>query len=93
MSAHAEVLRAAADLVSAFARNDRAAYFGADHIVDLVPPHVRCFEYRHAPDQGALENIFVPHLAGLRQQRIAKGSGGGAEGEMARRPTHLTVAS
>lgn len=28
MSAH-EVLKAAADLVAAFARNDRAAYFGA----------------------------------------------------------------
>jgi len=29
MSAQAEVLRAAADLVAAFARNDREAYFGA----------------------------------------------------------------
>ncbi|MFJ7883254.1 YybH family protein [Pseudomonas sp. NPDC096917] len=29
MSAHDEVLSAAADLVSAFARNDREAYFGA----------------------------------------------------------------
>jgi ketosteroid isomerase-like protein len=29
MSAQAEVIKAAADLVSAFARNDRAAYFGA----------------------------------------------------------------
>lgn len=66
---------------------------GADHIVDLVPPHVRCFEYRHAPDQGALENVFVPHLASLRQQRVAKESEGGAEGEMARHPTRLTVVS
>ncbi len=66
---------------------------GADYIVDLVPPHVRCFEYRHAPDQGALESIFVPHLAGLRQQRIAKESSGGAEGEMTRRSTRLTVIS
>ncbi|MCZ4344406.1 GntR family transcriptional regulator [Devosia neptuniae] len=66
---------------------------GADHIIDLVRPNVRCFEYRHAPDPGALENIFVPHLAELRQQRIAKESGGGAKEEMVRLSTRLNAAS
>src|SRR5262249_6727714 len=31
---------------------------GADHVADLVPPGVPCFEYRHAPDPGALENVL-----------------------------------
>jgi DNA-binding transcriptional regulator YhcF (GntR family) len=45
---------------------------GADHVADLVRPGVRCFEYRHAPDPGALENVLVPHLAELRRTRIAQ---------------------
>jgi DNA-binding transcriptional regulator YhcF (GntR family) len=44
---------------------------GADHIMDLVPPGVPCFEYRHAPDPGALENVLVPYLAELRRGKIA----------------------
>jgi len=44
---------------------------GADHIADLVPPGVPCFEYRHAPDPGALENVLVPYLAELRRDKIA----------------------
>ncbi|MBB4053340.1 DNA-binding transcriptional regulator YhcF (GntR family) [Devosia subaequoris] len=66
---------------------------GADHITDLVRPGVRCFEYRHAPDPGALENIFAPHLADLRQQRVAQGSKRGGKEEMARLSTRLTAAS
>jgi hypothetical protein len=45
---------------------------GADHIVDMARPGVRCFEFRHAPDPGALENVLVPYLSELRQRRIAK---------------------
>lgn len=45
---------------------------GADHVADMVRSGVRCFEYRHAPDQGALENVLVPHLAELRRNRIAQ---------------------
>jgi len=44
---------------------------GADHIIDLVQPGVPCFEYRHAPDPGALENVLVPYLAELRREKIA----------------------
>jgi hypothetical protein len=33
---------------------------------------VRCFEYRHAPDPGALENVLVPHLTDLRRGKIAQ---------------------
>lgn len=45
---------------------------GADHVANLVPPGVPCFEYRHAPDPGALENVLVPHLADLRRNKIAE---------------------
>jgi DNA-binding transcriptional regulator YhcF (GntR family) len=44
---------------------------GADHVADLVPPGVPCFEYRHAPDPGALEAVLVPHLAELRRDKLA----------------------
>jgi hypothetical protein len=44
---------------------------GADHVTDLVPPGVPCFEYRHAPDPGALENVLVPRLAELRRGKLA----------------------
>ncbi|HVW91042.1 MAG TPA: GntR family transcriptional regulator [Devosia sp.] len=45
---------------------------GADHIADMARPGVRCFEFRHAPDPGALENVLMPYLAELRQRRIAR---------------------
>lgn len=45
---------------------------GADHIAALVRPGVRCFEYRHAPDPRALENVLVPHLTDLRRGKIAQ---------------------
>ena len=44
---------------------------GADHVADLVPPGVPCFEYRHAPDPGGLENVLVPRLAELRRAKLA----------------------
>ncbi len=44
---------------------------GADHVADLVPPGVPCFEYRHAPDPGTLENVLVPRLAELRRGKLA----------------------
>jgi hypothetical protein len=43
---------------------------GADHIVQLAPANVQCFEYRHALDPSALEIILAPRLAELR---LAKG--------------------
>lgn len=45
---------------------------GADHVADLVPPGVPCFEYMHAPDPGALENVLVPQLSELRRDKIAE---------------------
>jgi DNA-binding transcriptional regulator YhcF (GntR family) len=45
---------------------------GADHVTDLVPPGVPCFEYRHAPDPGTLESVLVPYLADLRRGKIAE---------------------
>jgi DNA-binding transcriptional regulator YhcF (GntR family) len=54
---------------------------GADHVADLAPPNVQCFEYRHAPDPGALETILVPRLTELRQLRA--GQENGTDGEAA----------
>lgn len=45
---------------------------GADHVADLVPDDVPCFEYRHTPDPGAVESLLAPHLANLRRQRMRK---------------------
>lgn len=49
---------------------------GADHVTDLVPPGVPCFEYRHAPDPGALESVLVPRLSELRQHKLAGNQAG-----------------
>lgn len=63
----------APDLKDLIAGCDAVVYAsGADHIADLVGAKVRCFEYRHAPDPGALENTLAPHLADLRQRRAAQ---------------------
>jgi DNA-binding transcriptional regulator YhcF (GntR family) len=48
---------------------------GADHVAQLVRPDVQCFEYRHAPDPGALETILSPRLADLRRDRGAQLAG------------------
>jgi len=42
---------------------------GADHVADLVREGTPCFEYRHAPDPGAVESILAPHLVDLRRKR------------------------
>ena len=42
---------------------------GADHVAEHVPDGIPCFEYRHAPDPGAVENVLAPHLADLRRQK------------------------
>lgn len=42
---------------------------GADHVAELVGDDVPCFEYRHAPDPGAVESLLAPHLADLRRHR------------------------
>lgn len=62
----------APDLPGILARSDAAIYAtGADHVRDLVAPGVPCFEFRHAPDPDALENLLVPYLAQLRRNRRA----------------------
>jgi len=38
---------------------------------DLAGPNKRCFEYRHSPDPGVLENLLAPALAELRHNKIA----------------------
>lgn len=45
---------------------------GADHIIQLAPPNVQCFEYRHALDPSALEIILAPRLAELRQAKAGQ---------------------
>ena len=63
----------APDLRAVIAHCDAVIFAsGADHVVDLVPPGVPCFEYRHAPDPGALESVLVPYLADLRRDKIAE---------------------
>jgi hypothetical protein len=54
---------------------------GADHVADLVEPGVLCFEYRHAPDPGALENVLVPALATLRHAKMAENEAERAEAD------------
>jgi len=62
----------APDLGEVIAQCDAVIFAsGADHVADLVQPGVPCFEYRHAPDPGALEGVLVPHLADLRRGKIA----------------------
>lgn len=63
----------APDLGEVINGSDAVVYAsGADHVAQLVRPSVQCFEYRHAPDPGALDTVLVPRLAELRQ---AKGQG------------------
>jgi hypothetical protein len=62
---------------------------GADHVTDLVPPGVPCFEYRHAPDPGALESVLVPHLAELRRGKLAGNQSEQPTSE--KRPTRLAA--
>ena len=38
----------------------------------LAGPSKHCFEYRHAPDPGVLENLLAPALADLRRGKIAE---------------------
>lgn len=67
----------AEDLTEVIAQCDAVIFAsGADHVADLVQPGVPCFEYRHAPDPGALENVLVPHLAELRRGKIAGNESG-----------------
>jgi hypothetical protein len=62
-----------ADLTEVVAQCDAVIFAsGADHVADLVQPGVPCFEYRHAPDPGALETVLVPYLADLRRDKIAE---------------------
>jgi len=72
----------APDLTDVIAACDAVIYAsGADHVADLAPANVQCFEYRHAPDPGALETILVPRLAELRQLRAHQETG--TDGEAA----------
>ncbi|MHA6732348.1 GntR family transcriptional regulator [Devosia sp. A369] len=60
---------------------------GADHVADLVRANVQCFEYRHAPDPGALDTSLVPHLTALRQRRVTQETA--VEGTAATNPANL----
>jgi DNA-binding transcriptional regulator YhcF (GntR family) len=60
------------DLANIIARCDVVIFAsGADHVADLAGPNKRCFEYRHSPDPGVLENLLAPALAELRHNKIA----------------------
>ena len=76
-SAHVTDIRvtwsSAPDLGEVIAQCDAVIFAsGADHVADLVPPGVPCFEYRHAPDPGTLESVLVPYLSDLRRDKIAE---------------------
>jgi len=43
---------------------------GADHVAGRVQPGIPCFEFRHAPDPGALQTLLVPYLAALRSNKL-----------------------
>ncbi|KFL32897.1 GntR family transcriptional regulator [Devosia riboflavina] len=60
----------APDLAEVIEGSDAVVYAsGADHVAQLVRPGVQCFEYRHAPDTGALDTILAPRLADLRRAK------------------------
>jgi DNA-binding transcriptional regulator YhcF (GntR family) len=64
----------APDLAATLANSDVVVFAsGADHVARLAPPGVNCFEYRHAPDPGALETSLAPQLAQLRRSKLTKG--------------------
>ncbi|WP_309082861.1 GntR family transcriptional regulator [Chelativorans sp.] len=70
---------AAPDLPEVLRRCDAIVYAtGADHIRELARPEIPCFEFRHAPDPDALENLLVPYLAQLRRAKATRDMG--AEG-------------
>jgi DNA-binding transcriptional regulator YhcF (GntR family) len=60
---------------------------GADHIAELVPPGVPCFEYRHAPDPGELETVLVSRLAELRRHKIAENETSASQAGRTRKTT------
>ncbi|HEY4203166.1 MAG TPA: GntR family transcriptional regulator [Devosiaceae bacterium] len=67
---------AAPDVAEVVEQCDAVIYAtGADDVANLARPGVRCFEYRHAPDQGALHNVLVPYLAHLRRTRLNHAEG------------------
>ncbi|MBN14817.1 MAG: GntR family transcriptional regulator [Pelagibacterium sp.] len=59
---------------------------GADHVAEHVPDGIPCFEYRHAPDPGAVENVLAPHLADLRRQKARGLSASHPSQKVAARP-------
>lgn len=66
----------APDLAEMIAACDVVIYAsGADHVADMVRANVKCFEYRHAPDPGALDTMLVPHLTALRQRHVTQEPG------------------
>jgi len=72
---HVEDIRiswcAAADVRAVIEACDAVVYAsGADHIADMVRPGVPCFEFRHAVDPTALEDVLVPSLSQLRRAKI-----------------------
>jgi len=63
----------APDLADLLERCDAVIYAtGADDVRRLARPGIPCFEFRHAPDPDALENLLVPYLAHLRRAKAAK---------------------
>jgi len=63
---------AAPDLRQCLARCDAVIYAtGADHVREIARPGIPCFEFRHAPDPEALENLLMPYLAQLRRAKSA----------------------
>ncbi|WP_011582443.1 MULTISPECIES: GntR family transcriptional regulator [Chelativorans] len=68
---------AAPDLPELLNRCDAVIYAtGADDVRRLARPGIPCFEFRHAPDPDALENLLVPYLAQLRRAKIASADAG-----------------
>lgn len=60
------------DLEEMIAASDAVVFAtGADHIAGMVRPGIACFEYRHAPDPGSVENQLIPCLNKLRQGKIS----------------------
>ncbi len=62
----------AADLTETIRQCNAIVYAtGADAVAVLARPGMPCFEYRHAPDQGALRNVLQPHLSELRRAKAS----------------------
>jgi DNA-binding transcriptional regulator YhcF (GntR family) len=59
------------DLATALRESDVVIFgTGCEHVLDVVPPGVKAFEYRHEPDPVQIENEIRPRIEQVRAERL-----------------------